>query len=49
MRDALSSDEFVEAQSGYYHHAIACFGVIGVVESNFPVIDSRLVTALWNG
>ena len=45
-----SSDEFVDAQSRYYHHAIACFGPERCMfESNFPV--DRLSVGyrvLWN-
>ena len=46
-----SSDEFVEAQSRYYEHALACFGVERCMfESNFPV-DRLSVSyrVLWNG
>ena len=33
-----SSDEFVETQARYYHHAIKCFGSERCMfESNFPV------------
>ncbi len=46
-----TSDEFVEAQARYYHHAIACFGPQRCMfESNFPV--DRLSISypiLWNG
>ncbi len=46
-----SSDEFVEAQSGYYEHAIACFGVDRCMfESNFPVDRLSIgYRVLWNG
>ena len=46
-----SSDEFIEAQSRYYEHAIACFGVERCMfESNFPV-DRLSISyrVLWNG
>lgn len=46
-----SSDEFVEAQAKYYHHAIACFGAERcMLESNFPV-DRLSISfrTLWNG
>jgi len=45
-----TSDEFVEAQSRYYHHAIACFGADRCMfESNFPV-DRLSISyhVLWN-
>lgn len=45
-----SSDEMVEAQGRYYHHAIECFGPSRCMfESNFPV-DRRSVhySAYWN-
>lgn len=44
------SDEFVEAQARYYHHAIDCFGADRCMfESNFPV-DSCSISypVLWN-
>ena len=46
-----SSDEFVEAQSRYYEHAIACFGVERCMfESNFPVDRLSIgYRVLWNG
>ena len=46
-----SSDEFLEAQSGYYQHAIACFGVDRCMfESNFPVDRLSIgYRVLWNG
>ena len=46
-----SSDEFVEAQSRYYEHAIACFGVDRCMfESNFPVDRLSIgYRVLWNG
>ncbi len=46
-----SSDEFVEAQAPYYHHAIACFGPERCMfESNFPVDRASIGYAvLWNG
>ena len=46
-----SSDEFVDAQSRYYNHAIACFGAERCMfESNFPV-DRLSISypVLWNG
>ncbi|OZB17124.1 MAG: amidohydrolase [Hyphomonas sp. 34-62-18] len=46
-----SSDEFVEAQAPWYHHAIACFGPERCMfESNFPV-DRLSISyrTLWNG
>jgi predicted TIM-barrel fold metal-dependent hydrolase len=46
-----SSDEFVEAQSPYYHHMIDCFGPNRCMfESNFPV-DRLSISypVLWNG
>ena len=46
-----SSDEFVEAQSRYYLHMIACFGPERCMfESNFPV-DRLSISyqVLWNG
>ena len=46
-----SSDEFVDAQARYYHHAIACFGAERCMfESNFPV-DRLSISypVLWNG
>lgn len=46
-----SSDEFVEAQAKWYHHAIACFGPERCMfESNFPV-DRLSISyrTLWNG
>lgn len=46
-----SSDEFVEAQSRYYEHAIACFGIERCMfESNFPVDRLSIgYRVLWNG
>ena len=46
-----SSDEFVEAQGKWYHHAIKCFGPERCMfESNFPV-DRLSISyrTLWNG
>ena len=46
-----TSDEFVEAQARYYHHAIKCFGPERCMfESNFPV-DRLSISyhVLWNG
>ena len=46
-----SSDEFVEAQQRYYHHAIKCFGPERCMfESNFPV-DKLSISyhVLYNG
>lgn len=46
-----SSDEFVEAQAAWYHHAIKCFGPERCMfESNFPV-DRLSISyrTLWNG
>ncbi|KCZ58143.1 amidohydrolase family protein [Hyphomonas chukchiensis] len=46
-----TSDEFVEAQAPYYHHAIKCFGPERCMfESNFPV-DRLSISyrTLWNG
>jgi L-fuconolactonase len=46
-----TSDEFVEAQAPYYHHAIKCFGAERCMfESNFPV-DRLSISyrTLWNG
>ena len=46
-----SSDEFVDAQARYYHHAIECFGAERCMfESNFPV-DRLSISypVLWNG
>lgn len=46
-----SSDEFVEAQAPWYHHAIKCFGPERcMLESNFPV-DRLSISyrTLWNG
>ena len=46
-----SSDEFVDAQAKYYHHAIECFGPERcMLESNFPV-DRLSISyrTLWNG
>ncbi|MFN4185668.1 MAG: amidohydrolase family protein [Hyphomonas sp.] len=46
-----SSDEFVEAQAPWYHHAIKCFGPERCMfESNFPV-DRLSISyrTLWNG
>ncbi|PKP81754.1 MAG: amidohydrolase [Alphaproteobacteria bacterium HGW-Alphaproteobacteria-18] len=46
-----SSDEFVEAQAPWYHHAIKCFGSERCMfESNFPV-DRLSISyrTLWNG
>ena len=45
------SDEFVEAQARYYHHAIECFGPDRCLfESNFPVDRWSLsYHVLWNG
>ncbi len=46
-----SSDEFVEAQSRWYDHAIQCFGPERCMfESNFP-IDRHSISyrTLWNG
>ena len=45
-----SSDEFVAAQSDYYHHMIECFGPQRCMfESNFPV-DKLSISypVLWN-
>ena len=46
-----TSDEFVEAQAKYYHHAIECFGPERCMfESNFPVDRLSLsYRTLWNG
>ncbi len=46
-----TSDEFVEAQARYYHHAIECFGADRCMfESNFPVDRLSLgYVVLWNG
>ncbi len=46
-----TSDEFVEAQARYYHHAIQCFGADRCMfESNFPVDRWSLsYHVLWNG
>ncbi|MEM7099410.1 MAG: amidohydrolase family protein [Pseudomonadota bacterium] len=46
-----SSDEFVEHQARYYHHAIGCFGPERCMfESNFPVDRLSLsYHVLWNG
>ena len=46
-----SSDEFVEAQSRYYHHTINCFGPERCMfESNFPVDRLSIgYRVLWNG
>ena len=48
---AVSSDEFVEAQSRYYLHAIECFGVDRcLMESNFPVDKMSIAyPVLYNG
>ena len=46
-----TSDEFVEAQAPWYHHAIKCFGPERCMfESNFP-IDRVSISycVLWNG
>ena len=46
-----TSDEFVEAQTRYYEHTIACFGAQRCMfESNFPV-DRMSISyhVLWNG
>ena len=45
-----SSDELVEAQSRYYHHAIGCFGPARCLfESNFPVDRRSLPYGVyWN-
>ncbi len=45
-----SSDELVEAQARYYHHAIACFGPGRCMfESNFPVDRRSLPYGVyWN-
>ena len=46
-----TSDEFVEDQARYYHHAIKCFGPDRCMfESNFPV-DRLSVSyhVMWNG
>ena len=46
-----SSDEFVQAQSRYYLHAIECFGPERCMfESNYPM-DRRSLSyhVLWNG
>jgi len=46
-----SSDEFVEVQAPWYHHAINCFGPERCMfESNFPV-DRLSISyrTLWNG
>lgn len=45
------SDEFVAAQSDYYHHMIACFGPDRCMfESNFPVDKFSIsYPVLWNG
>ena len=46
-----SSDEFVEAQARWYHHAIECFGPERCMfESNFPVDRVSIsYPVLWNG
>ncbi|WP_262694563.1 amidohydrolase family protein [Kordiimonas aquimaris] len=46
-----TSDEFVEAQARYYHHAISCFGADRCMfESNFPVDRLSInYNVLWNG
>ncbi len=46
-----TSDEFVDAQARYYHHAIECFGPERCMfESNFPVDRLSLgYGVLWNG
>ena len=45
-----SSDELLEAQARYYHHAIACFGPERCLfESNFPVDKRSLPYGVyWN-
>jgi L-fuconolactonase len=45
-----SSDELVEAQAKYYHHAISCFGADRCMfESNFPVDRLSLsYRVYWN-
>lgn len=46
-----TSDEFVEMQAPYYHHAIRCFGPERCMfESNFPVDRLSIgYRVLWNG
>ena len=51
LRDhPASSDELVEAQARWYHHAIACFGPARCLfESNFPVDKRSLPYGVyWN-
>jgi len=46
-----TSDEFVDNQAPYYHHAISCFGPDRCMfESNFPVDRTSIsYHVLWNG